>query len=297
MSDMRTSRECPHLLQAADDREAMAVEDLAPVSGSSGRSGSGGGRCQSCILGMVASACVAESDDGTVTLRRRRYRRSAPNARPNLPEACVPTGSPSDTGPAALTARVPRRAGGRPPPGRGRGHRGGRGTHWMRRRWRGPSSWSPGAGQNRGDGRRHVGHRRPQDRRHPHEHGDARPSSSTQRDALHGGLGFVSEGDVVIAISNSGETEEILALLPYLRSRDHAGHQHSSATSSPARRRAPRSSTAGSSARRARSVSHPRRARRSRWRSVMRSRSNALQRGLTAEASPATTRRAVSGAG
>ena len=39
-------------------------------------------------------------------------------------------------------------------------------------------------------------------------------------DALHGGLGFVSEADVVVAISNSGETEEILALLPYLRSRN-----------------------------------------------------------------------------
>jgi arabinose-5-phosphate isomerase len=39
-------------------------------------------------------------------------------------------------------------------------------------------------------------------------------------DALHGGLGFVSSDDVVVAISNSGETEEILALLPYLRSRE-----------------------------------------------------------------------------
>jgi arabinose-5-phosphate isomerase len=39
-------------------------------------------------------------------------------------------------------------------------------------------------------------------------------------DALHGGLGFVSSEDVVVAISNSGETEEILAVLPYLRSRE-----------------------------------------------------------------------------
>jgi arabinose-5-phosphate isomerase len=39
-------------------------------------------------------------------------------------------------------------------------------------------------------------------------------------DALHGGLGFVSSADVVVAISNSGETDEILALLPYLRSRN-----------------------------------------------------------------------------
>jgi arabinose-5-phosphate isomerase len=39
-------------------------------------------------------------------------------------------------------------------------------------------------------------------------------------DALHGGLGAVTRDDVVIAVSNSGETGEILALLPYLRSRD-----------------------------------------------------------------------------
>lgn len=38
-------------------------------------------------------------------------------------------------------------------------------------------------------------------------------------DALHGGLGLVSEGDVVIAVSNSGETDEVLVLLPYLRVR------------------------------------------------------------------------------
>ena len=38
-------------------------------------------------------------------------------------------------------------------------------------------------------------------------------------DALHGGLGTVSTHDVVIAISNSGETGELLALLPYLRNR------------------------------------------------------------------------------
>lgn len=38
-------------------------------------------------------------------------------------------------------------------------------------------------------------------------------------DALHGGLGAVDRGDVVVAVSNSGETTEILALLPYLRHR------------------------------------------------------------------------------
>lgn len=38
-------------------------------------------------------------------------------------------------------------------------------------------------------------------------------------DALHGGLGVVASGDVVIALSNSGETDEILAILPTLRQR------------------------------------------------------------------------------
>lgn len=39
-------------------------------------------------------------------------------------------------------------------------------------------------------------------------------------DALHGGLGVIGPDEVVIAVSNSGETEEISALLPYLRSRE-----------------------------------------------------------------------------
>jgi arabinose-5-phosphate isomerase len=39
-------------------------------------------------------------------------------------------------------------------------------------------------------------------------------------DALHGGLGVIGREEVVIAVSNSGETEEISALLPYLGSRE-----------------------------------------------------------------------------
>ena len=39
-------------------------------------------------------------------------------------------------------------------------------------------------------------------------------------DALHGGLGIVQTNDVVIVLSNSGETEEIVAMLPYLKHRD-----------------------------------------------------------------------------
>ena len=39
-------------------------------------------------------------------------------------------------------------------------------------------------------------------------------------DALHGGLGVIGHQDVVIAVSNSGESEEVCALLPYLRVRE-----------------------------------------------------------------------------
>lgn len=38
-------------------------------------------------------------------------------------------------------------------------------------------------------------------------------------DALHGGLGIVQADDVVIVLSNSGETDEIVSMLPYLKHR------------------------------------------------------------------------------
>lgn len=38
-------------------------------------------------------------------------------------------------------------------------------------------------------------------------------------DALHGSLGIVQPNDVVIVLSNSGETDEIVAMLPYLKNR------------------------------------------------------------------------------
>jgi arabinose-5-phosphate isomerase len=38
-------------------------------------------------------------------------------------------------------------------------------------------------------------------------------------DALHGGLGIVTAEDVVVALSNSGETDEIITMLPYLKHR------------------------------------------------------------------------------
>jgi arabinose-5-phosphate isomerase len=39
-------------------------------------------------------------------------------------------------------------------------------------------------------------------------------------DALHGGLGVIGREEAVVAVSNSGETEELIALLPYLRNRE-----------------------------------------------------------------------------
>ncbi|MCW5961642.1 MAG: KpsF/GutQ family sugar-phosphate isomerase [Pyrinomonadaceae bacterium] len=38
-------------------------------------------------------------------------------------------------------------------------------------------------------------------------------------DALHGSLGVIAQGDVFIALSNSGETDELVMLLPALKSR------------------------------------------------------------------------------
>mgnify|MGYP001593764627 CR=1 FL=1 len=39
-------------------------------------------------------------------------------------------------------------------------------------------------------------------------------------DALHGSLGVIGTGDVVVALSNSGETDELLAILPTLKQRE-----------------------------------------------------------------------------
>ncbi len=39
-------------------------------------------------------------------------------------------------------------------------------------------------------------------------------------DASHGSLGIIADGDVVVALSNSGETDEILLLLPTLKARN-----------------------------------------------------------------------------
>lgn len=39
-------------------------------------------------------------------------------------------------------------------------------------------------------------------------------------DALHGDIGVVRDGDVIIMISNSGETTELLTIVPYVKKRD-----------------------------------------------------------------------------
>jgi len=39
------------------------------------------------------------------------------------------------------------------------------------------------------------------------------------QDALHGDIGLVNEGDIVILLSHSGETDEVLNLLPHLKTR------------------------------------------------------------------------------
>src|SRR5262249_57491113 len=36
-------------------------------------------------------------------------------------------------------------------------------------------------------------------------------------EGVHGDLGMVSRGDVVVALSNSGETDEVLAIVPPLK--------------------------------------------------------------------------------
>ena len=45
-------------------------------------------------------------------------------------------------------------------------------------------------------------------------------------EAAHGDLGMIEPGDIVIAISNSGESGEILSLFPVLKAFEHQDHQH-----------------------------------------------------------------------
>jgi arabinose-5-phosphate isomerase len=37
------------------------------------------------------------------------------------------------------------------------------------------------------------------------------------RGSIHGDLGMIDKGDVVIAVSNSGNTQELISIIPYLK--------------------------------------------------------------------------------
>ena len=75
----------------------------------------------------------------------------------------------------------------------------------------GPDISPPGPGDGQRNGQ--IGSGRPEDRLH---HGLNRDPGFFLHPAegIHGDLGMIMKGDVVIAISNSGETEEMLRILP-----------------------------------------------------------------------------------
>jgi arabinose-5-phosphate isomerase len=54
------------------------------------------------------------------------------------------------------------------------------------------------------------GHHLPQDRRDVSSTGTAGLLPSPRREAIHGDLGVLQADDVILALSNSGETEELL---------------------------------------------------------------------------------------
>ena len=98
-------------------------------------------------------------------------------------------------------------------------------------------------------------------------------------EAIHGDLGMILKGDVVLALSHSGETEEIVALIPHVKTAGRDARRHDGPARLDARQGARTSSSPSSSARKpARSTSRPpppRRpssswAMRSRWRSPSR---------------------------
>ena len=62
-------------------------------------------------------------------------------------------------------------------------------------------------------------------------------------EASHGDIGMITRDDVVLAISNSGETAEVLALMPHLLAAGRAGHRdhrQSEVDAGARRQRAPR---------------------------------------------------------
>ena len=58
---------------------------------------------------------------------------------------------------------------------------------------------------------------RAQDRRDARLAPARRRSSCIRREASHGDLGMITHDDVVLALSNSGETDELLTILPLIK--------------------------------------------------------------------------------
>ena len=98
-------------------------------------------------------------------------------------------------------------------------------------------------------------------------------------EAGHGDLGMITRGDVLLALSNSGETAEILTLLPHVRRLAVPGHRADRARRLDAGARGRRACSMSPSSRRpARTTSRPRPAPPRRWRWAMRWRWRCLRR-------------------
>jgi arabinose-5-phosphate isomerase len=67
------------------------------------------------------------------------------------------------------------------------------------------------------DGHGQVRDHRAKDCRHPVEHRDRRRFFLHPAEAIHGDLGVLQSDDVILALSNSGETEELLRLLETIK--------------------------------------------------------------------------------
>ena len=146
---------------------------------------------------------------------------------------------------------------------------------------------------------RQVGPHRAQARGDARLHRHARRSSCIPAEASHGDLGMITPDDVVLMLSNSGETDELVLLTPHLKRQgasDHRAHRQRAARRS---RRPPTcTSTPRSTPRPARWASRRRRARRRRWRWATRWRSRCSTRAASrSRISPARTPAARSAAG
>ena len=103
-------------------------------------------------------------------------------------------------------------------------------------------------------------------------------------EASHGDIGMITADDVVIAISNSGETAELITILPVMKRLGVADDRHDRPAAIDARaRRRPPCSTSAFPRRHVRTTWRRLRARRRRWRWAMRSRSPCSKRAASRE--------------